>query len=57
MKSKCKTPVQYNDYEAHGNVLFDGAAKKRRREEVFPKDLKQAFELGKRMVLPLMGTE
>jgi len=47
----CYDTLQYEDYKAHGNVLFDGAAKKRRREEVFPKDLEQAFELGKRMAL------
>ena len=45
----CYDTLQYDDYAAHGNVLFDGVAKKRRREEVFPKDLGQAFELGKRM--------
>ena len=49
----CYDTLQYADYEAHGNVLFDGAAKKRRHEEVFPKDLEQAFELGNRMSLPL----
>jgi len=48
----CYDTLQYDDYEAHGNVFFDGAAKKRRREEMFPKDLEQAFELGKRMSLP-----
>ena len=49
----CYDTLQYDDYEAHGNVLFDGVAKKRRREKTFPKDLEQAFELGKRMSLPL----
>jgi multimeric flavodoxin WrbA len=49
----CDDTLQYNDYEAHGNVLFDGEAKKRRHEEVFPKDLEQAFELGRRMAEPL----
>jgi multimeric flavodoxin WrbA len=48
----CYDTLQYTDYEVHGNVFFDGAAKKRRREEVFPKDLEQAFELGKRLSLP-----
>ena len=49
----CSDTLQYTDYEAHGNVLFDGGAKKRRHEEVFPKDLEQAFELGRRCALPL----
>ena len=49
----CYDTLQYNDYEAYGNVLFDGDAKKRRHEEVFPKDLEQAFELGQRMAQPL----
>ena len=53
----CYDTLQYDDYESHGNVLFDGAAKKRRREEVFPKDLERAFELGRRMSLPLPGTD
>jgi multimeric flavodoxin WrbA len=49
----CYDTLQYDDYDLHGNTLFDGAAKKRRREEVFPKDLEQAFELGRRCALPL----
>jgi multimeric flavodoxin WrbA len=49
----CYDTLQYNDYEAHGNVMFDGAAKKRRNVEMFPKDLEQAFELGRRMAQPL----
>jgi len=49
----CYDTLQYADYKAHGNVLFDGDAKKRRHEEVFPKDLEQAFQLGQRMALPL----
>ena len=53
----CYDTLQYTDYKAHGNVLFDGDAKKQRNEEVFPKDMKQAFELGRRMALPLVETE
>ena len=49
----CYDTLQYDNYVAHGNVLFDGVAKKRRREEIFPRDLEQAFELGRRMALPL----
>jgi len=51
----CYDTLQYTDYEAHGNVCFDGNAKKQRREEVFPKDIKQSFELGQRMALPIDG--
>jgi len=47
----CYDTLQYDDYESHGNVFFDGAAKKRRHEEVFPKELERAFELGKHMCL------
>ena len=50
----CYDTLQYNDYKAHENTLFDEAAKKRRHEEVFPKDLEQAFELGRRMASPLL---
>jgi len=52
----CYDTLQYTDYEAHGNVLFDGDAKKQRHEKVFPEDIKQAFGLGQRMALPLKGT-
>ena len=48
----CYDTLQCDDYKAHGNVLFDGDAKKQRREEVFPKDIEQAFELGADMALP-----
>jgi hypothetical protein len=53
----CYDTLQYTDYKAHGNVLFDGEAKKQRHEKEFPKDLEQAFELGRRLALPLAGTE
>ena len=53
----CYDTLQYTDYKAHGNVYFDGDAKKLRQEEVFPKDMEQAFELGRHMALPLMETE
>ena len=51
----CYDTLQYTDYKAHGNVFFNGDAKKQRQEEVFPEDIKQAFELGRRMALPLTG--
>ena len=53
----CYDTLQFNNYEAHGNVLFDGAAKKKRHEEVFPNDLERAYELGRRMALPLMRAD
>ena len=53
----CYDTLQYTDYKAHGNVYFDGDAKKHRHEDIFPKDIKQSFELGRRMALPLMETE
>jgi len=53
----CYDTLQFNDYKAHGNVLFDGAAKKKRHEEVFPNDLERAYELGRRMALPLMEAD
>jgi len=52
----CYDTLQYDDYAAHGNTWFDGSAKRRRHEEIFPKDMKQAFELGRRMALPLAET-
>jgi hypothetical protein len=30
--------------------MFDGAARKKRREEVFPQDKKRAFDLGAELV-------
>jgi len=48
--------LQFSDYDAYENSRFDPKAKMRRHEEVFPKDMEQAFELGQRMALPLPET-
>jgi len=53
----CHDTLQFDDYDAYENSRFDPEAKMRRHEEVFPKDLEQAFELGRRMALPLPETE
>lgn len=45
----CCNTYQYNDYSRYRQNLFDEADKKRQREEVFPKDLKKAYDLGMRL--------
>ena len=49
----CYDTLQFDDYKAHGNVLFDADIKKQRHEKIFPKDVEEAFELGVDMALPL----
>ena len=44
--------LQFDDYDAYDSARFDPKAKQARYEEVFPKDLERAFELGRRMALP-----
>jgi multimeric flavodoxin WrbA len=39
--------LQVDDYEKYDWTMFDPEAKKKRRENVFPKDLQKAFEIGK----------
>ena len=41
---------QFSDYADYVSTLFDPEAKKRRREEQFPKDCKKAYELGARLI-------
>jgi len=41
---------QFDDYTRYMSTLFDPEAKKRRREEQFPKDCRKASELGARLV-------
>jgi len=53
----CYDTLQYTDYEVHGNVLYDGTAKKRRYEEIFPKDMERSFELGQCLALPLTAKQ
>ena len=45
----CCNTYQYNDYSRYRQNLFDEADKKRQREEVFPQDLKKAYDLGMRL--------
>jgi multimeric flavodoxin WrbA len=40
---------QFSDYSKYLSTGFDAAAKKKRREEIFPLDCRQAFELGARL--------
>ena len=41
--------LQVKDYSRFNWTLFDPAAKKKRHEDVFPKERKEAFELGAQM--------
>ena len=45
----CDT-MQFTDYSRYDVTLFDGAHKAKHREEQFPVDLQNAFELGARLV-------
>ncbi|MDR1622084.1 MAG: flavodoxin family protein [Synergistaceae bacterium] len=40
--------LQFEDYSKYDATAFDADAKKRRREEVFPKDCEKAFGMGAR---------
>jgi hypothetical protein len=42
----CTETWQTEDYSRYEMSKFDGDARKKRREEVFPRDLKRAFEMG-----------
>lgn len=42
---------QFNDYSKYEVTAFDEKAKAKRREEVFPKDLEKAFEMGRRLII------
>ncbi len=42
--------LQVDDYSPYGWTMFDPEAKKKRREEVFPNERKEAFRLGAEMV-------
>lgn len=41
--------LQVNDYDRYDWTMFDPDAKKARHEEVFPQDMKKAFEFGSSM--------
>ncbi|UZP66282.1 flavodoxin family protein [Desulfovibrio mangrovi] len=51
----CTDTLQYSDYGKYESAKFDGNAKGKRREEVFPQDCQRAYELGSRMARPLAG--
>jgi len=46
----CGETLQTTDYSKYEMSRFDEAERKKRREEVFPLDLKKAFEMGKALV-------
>lgn len=46
----CTDTKQFKDYSKYEVDMFDVAAKLKRHEDVFPKDLERAFELGGRLV-------
>lgn len=43
--------LQFPDYSKYASEIFDGDAKKRRREEQFPKDCAKAREMGRQMAM------
>lgn len=45
----CTDTRQFDDYSKYEVDYYDVSAKLKRHEEVFPKDLERAFELGKKM--------
>ncbi|WBF66690.1 flavodoxin family protein [Desulfovibrio subterraneus] len=51
----CTDTLQYSDYSKYESAKFDGVAKGKRHEEVFPQDCQRAYELGSRMARPLAG--
>jgi multimeric flavodoxin WrbA len=40
---------QTKDYDSYHMSMFDGAARKKQREDVFPQDLEKAFQIGVRL--------
>ena len=46
----CGDTLQVDDYSKYNWTMFDPEAKKARHEEVFPTEMKQAYELGAEMV-------
>lgn len=47
----CTDTCQFDDYSKFVSDMFDPAAKARRREEIFPQDCQEAFEMGARFAL------
>ena len=46
---------QFDDYDKYASSMFDAAERRKRRETVFPEDCRKAFELGRRMCLPVQA--
>ena len=46
----CYDTLQFDDYSKYAARKFDEKAKRKRHEEIFPKDCERAFELGVRLV-------
>jgi multimeric flavodoxin WrbA len=49
----CTETWQTTDYSKYEMTMFDGDARKKRREEVFPQDKRKAFDLGAGLVTGL----
>lgn len=47
----CAETLQFRDYSPYDAAIFDGAARQKRHEEVFPQELAKAEELGARLVV------
>lgn len=41
--------MQYDDYSKYASEMFDGAAKQKRKDTVFPAECQKAFEMAKRL--------
>ena len=41
--------MQFDDYSKYASEMFDGAAKQKHKETVFPKECEQAYEMAKRL--------
>ena len=41
--------MQFDDYSKYASEMFDGEAKRKRRETEFPKECEKAYEMGKRL--------
>jgi multimeric flavodoxin WrbA len=47
----CTETLQFDDYSQYVSDMFDPASRTRRRNEVFPHQLKEAYELGKNLLI------
>jgi putative NADPH-quinone reductase len=48
----CFDTLQFEDYSLYAADRFDAAAKRQRREKIFPEDCRKAYELGARLARP-----